>query len=92
MLPRAPIYRHQQALRRTVMPIRYLFALVQLIERKRRARANRPSPTAPFAYARQAELRMMLQKFARLNLGSSNASTSSFIVPQVVSGFWWNPL
>jgi hypothetical protein len=43
------------------------------------------------AYSGQAELRMMLQKFARLKLGSSNASTSSFMVPQVVSGLWQNP-
>jgi hypothetical protein len=43
-------------------------------------------------YSRQAELRMMLQKLARLNFGSSSASTSSFMVPQVVSGLWQDPL
>jgi hypothetical protein len=41
-------------------------------------------PPAP--YSRQAELRMMLQKWARLNFGSSSASTSSFMVPQVEWG------
>jgi hypothetical protein len=40
------------------------------------------------AYSRQAELRMILQKLARLNFGSSSASTSSFTVPKVVSGLW----
>jgi hypothetical protein len=42
--------------------------------------------TSKMVYARQAELRMMLQKLVRLNFGSSNASTSSFTVPKVVSG------
>jgi hypothetical protein len=37
-------------------------------------------------YSRHAELSIMLQKFARLNSGSSSAITSSFIVPNVVSG------
>jgi hypothetical protein len=43
------------------------------------------------AYSRQAELRMMLQKLVRLNFGSCSASTSSFTVPNVVSGLWQNP-
>jgi hypothetical protein len=43
------------------------------------------------SYSRQAELRMMLQKFARLNSGSRSARTSSFTVPKVVSGLWQKP-
>jgi len=57
----------------------------------RLATYRRPFFPPPLAYSRQAELRMMLQKLARLNVGSSNASTSSFIVPKVVSGLWPNP-
>jgi hypothetical protein len=43
------------------------------------------------AYSRQAELRMTEQKLVRLNFGSSKASTSSFTVPNVVSGLWQKP-
>jgi hypothetical protein len=49
------------------------------------------SQLASSAYSRQAELRIMLQKFARLNCGSRSARTSSFTVPKVVSGLLQKP-
>ncbi len=42
-------------------------------------------------YDFHAEFRIMEQKFSRLNEGSRRASTSSFMVPDVVSGLWQKP-
>jgi hypothetical protein len=39
----------------------------------------------------QAELRITLQKFPRLNLGFLSASTSALTLPKAVSGFLWMP-
>jgi hypothetical protein len=53
----------------------------------RRPSRTGTEPAGPGLYSRQAEFRMMLQKLARLNFGSSNASTSSFIVSPGGFGF-----